>query len=110
MNAFPAPTGDVVVLVAGDQVGDDFYRAVAALAHGHAVLVVFAHPVDAAVLDRVRDAGAALAVVAPTSHDLFGYIEQARDANRHLARTTHASEDNATRHRGRQPRHHHRVG
>ncbi len=73
---------DVVVLVAREAVDERFTRAVRLLAAHHAVLVVFAHPVDAALLDDVRAAGAALAVVAPTSRELFRFVDEARAAHR----------------------------
>jgi hypothetical protein len=73
---------DVVVLVARDVVDEGFFRAVRLLREHHAVLVVFAHPVGAELLDDVRRAGAALAVVAPTSRELFRFVDEARAAHR----------------------------
>ena len=85
MYTGPTASDDVVVLVAREAIDEGFYRAVRMLAEHRAVLVVFAHPVDAELLEDVKEAGATLAVVAPTSRELFRFVDEARAAHRRTA-------------------------
>jgi hypothetical protein len=94
MSAVDAPI-DVIVLIAPARSTsyDQFLRTIAELKAGGraAVLVVLPQLADAETLQRVATAGADVCVVAPTSDDLFPFIERARSVHRDASRNANAS-------------------
>jgi hypothetical protein len=74
-------TRNAVVLVAPTQLTEEFDAVLRDLARDHTVGVVFTHPVDPAVIARVKDAGAALTVASrPNRHVGRERVDEVLDA------------------------------